>query len=120
MLPFAFLGITVIIGHDPMPLIHGYLVGHLYYFLAYVVPQGHEKDVLATPQFLVDHLGVGEHPPPHVRVAPTPAHLRQQLSTQQWHQGGGRVAVPGGAAAGGRGRSGGYNWGGGGRTLGRG
>lgn len=117
-LPFAYLALNVLMGHYYMDLIHGVMIGHIYYFLVDVVPQVHGKDVLHTPQFLIDSFGVGEYrPEPMVRP-------------QQPQQGGGRPAAGGGAGftaqappnqqqpqqRGG----GGHNWGGGGQALGRG
>eukprot|EP00804_Cyclotella_cryptica_P014794 CCRYP_015015-RA/>CCRYP_015015-RA protein AED:0.33 eAED:0.33 QI:0/0/0/1/1/1/2/0/161 len=43
---------------------HGIAVGHLFYFLVDVVPIVYGKDVLHTPQFLIDRLGVGAYVPP--------------------------------------------------------
>ena len=85
-------------------MLHGMAMGHLYYFLADVVPQVQGRDVLHTPQFLIDRLGVGEfRPEPAARVpAPRPGFgnaAQQPAAAQQ--------------------RGGGYNWGGGGQRLGR-
>jgi len=113
-LPFAYLALAVLMGNYYMDLIHGVAIGHVYYFLADVVPQLHGKDILQTPQFLIDRFGVGEYQPEPVRPAP-PAGGGPQIrgfgqaqappAQQQPQQGGG---------GGGR-----YNWGGTGRPLGR-
>jgi Derlin-2/3 len=110
VLPFAYLGLTVVMGHPYFPLIHGYLIAHIYYFLADVVPQVQGRDVLATPQFLIDRFGIGEYRPDEIRVARAPD-PRNPPPAQGQRQGGA-------AAAAGR-AGGGYNWGGTGRALGR-
>mmetsp|Transcript_7677 Transcript_7677/g.18937 ORF Transcript_7677/g.18937 Transcript_7677/m.18937 type:complete len:309 (-) Transcript_7677:135-1061(-) len=56
-LPFAYLGLTVLQGHAYEGMVHGMAVGHLYYFLADVVPIIYGKDVLQTPGFLIDRFG---------------------------------------------------------------
>ena len=106
-LPFAYLALTVFMGNPYMDMLHGLAVGHLYYFLVDVVPQVQGKDILRTPQFLINQFGVGEYRP---EVAPVPPHMRPGAAGQG----------PGAAAGGGGGGGGGaHNWGGGGRPLGR-
>ncbi|KAL7483577.1 hypothetical protein ACHAW6_009208 [Cyclotella cf. meneghiniana] len=63
-LPFAYLVLTVLMGNPYADLLHGIAVGHLFYFLVDVVPIVYGKDVLHTPQFLIDRLGVGAYVPP--------------------------------------------------------
>jgi Derlin-2/3 len=60
-LPFAYLALTTFMGGSIVDMVHGLSVGHLYYFLVEVVPRVHGKDVLRTPQFLIDQFGVGEY-----------------------------------------------------------
>jgi Derlin-2/3 len=107
-LPFAYLALTVFMGNPYMDLIHGCAVGHLYYFLAEVVPRLHGKDILVTPQFLIDQLGVGEYQPEAAARNPedNPRGWGGPAGAQQQQQ---PAAV----------NRGGYNWGGGGRPLGR-
>jgi len=62
-LPFAYLGITVVMGNDPMPIIVGIVAGHLYYFLVEVIPAMYGRDVIHTPGFLVDFFGPGQYAP---------------------------------------------------------
>lgn len=101
-LPFAYLALSVFMGGAYMDILQGMICAHVYYFLADVVPQVQGRDVLATPQFLIDYFGVGEYRP--VTAAPVPP--RPPTG----------AGVPDNAAQ--RGTGGGYNWGGG-RTLGR-
>lgn len=103
VLPFAYLGLTVVMGHNYMDLIHGFLFAHVYYFLADVVPQVQGRDIINTPQFLIDYFGVGEYRPEQPDVVRPPP--------------GGAAPPPGGAGAGAG--FGGYQWGGAGRPLGR-
>jgi len=63
-LPFAYLGLTVLQGHAYEGMVHGMAVGHLYYFLAEVVPIIYGKDVLQTPGFLIDKVGYFDFAPP--------------------------------------------------------
>lgn len=103
-LPFAYLALTIFMGNPYFDQLHGMVIGHLYYFLADVVPQVYGKDFLQTPNFLVDYFGVGQY---------SPDHTVQEARNSPWNQ-----PRPGAAdGAGDRGRRG-YNWGGG-RALGR-
>jgi len=110
-LPFAYLALTVLMGNPYWDIIHGIACGHVYYFLVDVVPLVYAKDVLHTPQFLIDYFGVGEY------------------ASQGGGGGGGggapqgipppgRVNPPNDPAARGGAAGGGHNWGGGGRALG--
>lgn len=63
-LPFAYLVLSVLMGNPYSDLLHGIAMGHLFYFLVDVVPIVYQKDVLHTPQFLIDRLGVGAYVPP--------------------------------------------------------
>jgi len=108
-LPFAYLALTVFMGNPYFNLIHGLVVGHLYYFLVDVFPQVYGNDLLVTPNFLIDFFGVGQYRPD--RPLRDPADARPTA---------GAAAGGGGAAAGaGAARGGGHAWGTGGRALGR-
>ena len=99
-LPFAYLAVTVFMGNSYADMCHGLAVGHFYYFLVDVVPQVQGKDILITPQFLIDYFGVGEYRPEEpTRMAQAVA----QDNNAQGRQGG----------------AGGYNWGATGQRLGR-
>ena len=63
-LPFAYVALSVLMGNPYSDLLHGIAIGHLFYFLVDVVPIVYQKDVLHTPQFLIDRLGVGAYVPP--------------------------------------------------------
>merc|ERR1712157_20739 len=65
-LPFAYLALNVLMGALYADLLHGIAVGHLFYFLVDVVPIVYRKDLLHTPQFLIDQLGVGAYVAPSV------------------------------------------------------
>ena len=110
-LPFATLGLELLMGHLYSDILHGIAVGHVYYFLVDVVPLVYGKDVLHTPQFLIDKLGVGAY------VAPAPAvnagGRMGGIGNNTW-QAPGRVNPPTNPA----GPSRGYNWGSGGQRLG--
>lgn len=96
---------SVFMGNPYSDMLHGLAVGHLYYYLADVVPQVTGKDILKTPQFLVDLFGIGEYQAP---VAPRPVGVRPQA--------GGVAAAAAQPAAQARG----HQWGTGGQALGRG
>ena len=68
-LPFAYLAMTVFMGNPYMDMLHGLVVGHLYYFAVDVIPAVYGKDFLHTPTFLIDYFGVGEYQ----AAAPSPA-----------------------------------------------
>ena len=99
-LPFGYLALTVLMGNSYADMCHGLAIGHLYYFLVDVFPQVQGKDILLTPQFLIDYFGIGEYRPEEPRLARVPAN---------------QPAAQGGRGGGG----GGYNWGGDGQRLGR-
>jgi hypothetical protein len=63
MLPFACLGFRVVTEQGFMDIILAYLLAHLYYLLAVVVPQVRGRDVLVTPQFLINYFRIGEYRP---------------------------------------------------------
>eukprot|EP00879_Flechtneria_rotunda_P004779 GHRR01005049.1.p1 GENE.GHRR01005049.1~~GHRR01005049.1.p1 ORF type:complete len:256 (+),score=40.62 GHRR01005049.1:449-1216(+) len=66
-LPFAFLGISVILGKDPIPDICGIVVGHLFWFLTELYPAQGGRNLLQTPDWLkqmVANLGIGPPPRP--------------------------------------------------------
>ena len=110
-LPFAYLALTIFMGNPYTDLVHGMAIGHLYFFLAEVVPRVHGKDILVTPQFLIDQFGVGEYRP----AAPARNPAEQMRPGFAAAGGGGGPA----AAAAGRAGGDGHTWGGGGRPLGR-
>jgi Derlin-2/3 len=66
-LPFAFLGITIIVGGNPIFDIAGIVVGHLWWFLTELYPAQGGRNFLTTPDFLkqwVANLGIGPPPRP--------------------------------------------------------
>jgi Derlin-2/3 len=96
-MPFAYLALSMFMGSPIHYMIHGIAIGHIYYFLVDVIPTVYGKDILHTPQFLIDFFGVGEY----VQAQPLYA------------------AAPRGAANPNEPRAGGgHNWGVGGRVLG--
>ncbi|KAL7556976.1 hypothetical protein ACA910_018262 [Epithemia clementina (nom. ined.)] len=105
-LPFAYVVFTVFLGGAYMDMLHGMAAGHLYYFLAEVVPQVQGRDVLQTPQFLLDRFGVGLY---------NEAQGAAAVAADVPRAGG--IAPVGGQAQT-TGGGGGHNWGGG-RPLGR-
>mmetsp|Transcript_19028 Transcript_19028/g.39080 ORF Transcript_19028/g.39080 Transcript_19028/m.39080 type:complete len:279 (+) Transcript_19028:188-1024(+) len=68
-LPFAYLGLTVLMGKPFEGLLHGMALGHLYYFVVDVIPLVYGKDFLRTPAFLIDYFGVGDYQPPEAPQA---------------------------------------------------
>jgi Derlin-2/3 len=97
-LPFAYVIISVFVGSPYIYIIHGIIIGHIYYFLVDVVPHVYGKDVLTTPQFLIDQLGVGIYTPP----APPPPQ-RGGVAGLAGQGGGAPAAAPPGGG-------GGHNW----------
>lgn len=109
-LPFAYLAVTVLMGNSFWDVAHGIAIGHIYYFLVEVVPSVYRKDVLHTPQLLIDYFGVGEYVPPQpVR------NLAAGQGSNVW-QAPGRAQPP--RDPGGAGPTRGHNWGEGGQRLG--
>ena len=114
-LPFALLAIQAFIGNSFSDIVHGIAIGHFYYFLVDVVPVIYGKDLLHTPQFLIDYFGVGVYAP-----QAHPQNRQQQGS--QGNRGGATWSAPGRTQppqdpAGMRRRTG-YDWGGSGHVLG--
>lgn len=119
-LPFAYLALTVFMGNPYMDMIHGMACGHLYYFLVDVIPVVYGKDVLQTPQFLLDYFGVGEYRPPAPEVEQPAGGQGGFGGFGGGNAGGGGVggAADAARAAGGGGGGGGHRWGGAGQRLG--
>merc|ERR1719343_1894193 len=69
-LPFAYLALTVLMGHPFENMLHGMVIGHLYYFAADAAPMVYGKDFLQTPGFLIDYFGYNEYTP-EASAAPT-------------------------------------------------
>lgn len=107
-LPFAYLGLTVFMGKPYFDLLHGLLIGHLYYFLADVYPQVAGTNVLVTPAFLVDKFGIGTYRPAPDAVNPADAPPGE---------GGNRGGI--GDDNNNNARAAGHTWGTGGQALGR-
>ena len=57
--PFAYVLLELLCGHAYRDLLHGIVVGHVYYFVADVVPMVYGEDLLHTPQFLIRTFGFG-------------------------------------------------------------
>jgi len=114
-MPFAYLALSVLMGNPYFDIIHGIVVGHIYYFLVDVVPLVYGKDVLHTPQFFIDFFGLGEYVPP-APAAPARAGGRPMggIGNNTLNPPG-RVNAPNDPA---RGNRGGHQWGSGGRALG--
>lgn len=111
----------VLLGNPYWDILVGIGLGHVYYFLVDVYPLVYGKDLLHTPQFLIDQLGIGDYVPP---VAPAGGYGgRGSGGGSGGFARPGNVRTPNDPAAGnssGGGGSGsrGHNWGGGGRRLG--
>lgn len=109
-LPFALLALNTMLGNPVVDMIHGVVVGHLYYFMVDVVPKVYGKDFIQTPLFLIQKFGIGEYVQPAPRAGMGAA--------------GGNTFTPGGVnpprdpAASTTGM-GGHTWGSGGQRLGR-
>lgn len=109
-LPFAYVVLNVLMGGMYSDLLHGIAVGHLFYFLVDVVPIVYGKDVLHTPQFLIDQLGVGAYVAP---AAPAAGGRAGGVGNNTWTPPG-RINPPSEPARPARGHS----WGSGGQRLG--
>lgn len=113
-LPFAVLALDFILGNDWFAVAHGYVAGHIYFFLVEVVPKVYGKTYITTPLWIIQRFGIGQYVPP----APTGGMGAVGNNT---FRGPGRVnaprdpAAPAAAPA----RGGGHSWGGGGQRLGR-
>eukprot|EP00567_Pseudictyota_dubia_P000584 CAMPEP_0197466216 /NCGR_PEP_ID=MMETSP1175-20131217/64937_1 /TAXON_ID=1003142 /ORGANISM="Triceratium dubium, Strain CCMP147" /LENGTH=288 /DNA_ID=CAMNT_0043002247 /DNA_START=631 /DNA_END=1497 /DNA_ORIENTATION=+ len=117
-LPFGYLALNVLLGNPYFDVLHGILVGHLYYFLVDVVPAVYGKDFIHTPQFMIDVFGIGEYVPPEP-AAPAGGGRAYGAGGNNVRRMGepGRVNAPQDPAASGA-RPRGHDWGGGGRRLG--
>lgn len=108
-LPFAYLALTVFMGNPYMDMLHGMACAHIYYFLVEVIPVVYGKDVIQTPQFLIDYFGIGEYRP----APPVVEQPRGGFGGFGNTAGAGAGAGGGGrpAAGGGGGGGGGHLWG---------
>lgn len=111
LLPFALLLLHFCLGNDYMEYVQGYTVGHLYYFMADVVPKVYGQSYLQTPAFLLTKFGIGEYVPP----APVNGMGATGSNVRSGFGGPGRVNAPNNPAA----SSSGHSWGSGGQRLGR-
>eukprot|EP00123_Amoebidium_parasiticum_P007717 comp18312_c0_seq1/m.19374 comp18312_c0_seq1/g.19374 ORF comp18312_c0_seq1/g.19374 comp18312_c0_seq1/m.19374 type:complete len:252 (-) comp18312_c0_seq1:47-802(-) len=50
--PWVLMGFNVLMGGYPILELAGVIVGHLYYFLAYLYPETNGKTIIFTPEFL--------------------------------------------------------------------
>lgn len=110
-LPFAILGLNFCLGNSYIEYVHGYAIGHLYYFLVDVVPKVYGKTYLQTPLFILTQFGVGDYVVPAQRngMGATGSNVRNGIAAP------GRVNPPNDPAA----ASGSHSWGTGGQRLGR-
>ena len=131
-LPFAYLGLTVLQGAPYEGMLHGIAIGHLYYFLAEVVPLVYGKDFLQTPTFLIEYFGYYDSAPSN--TAPLRRGNRNNnnnrfgtIGTMNSGDNGNSTSTGFAGRTGGSGRGGGsggssggsgHNWGSGGTRLG--
>lgn len=108
-LPFAYVVLSVLMGSLYADLLHGIAVGHLFYFLVDVVPIVYGKDLLHTPQFLIDQVGIGAY----VAPATTAGGRAGGVGNNTWAPPG-RTNAPSDPARPARG----HQWGSGGQRLG--
>lgn len=109
-LPFAYVILSVLMGGMYADLLHGIACGHLFYFLVDVFPLVYGKDMLHTPQFLIDQLGIGAYVAP---AAPAGGGRVGGVGNNTWAAPG-RANQPSEPAQPARG----HNWGSGGQRLG--
>ena len=107
-LPFALLTLNTLLGNPVMDMVHGYVVGHLYYFMVDVVPKIYGKEYIVTPLFIIQKFGIGQY------VQPAPRAGMGAVGGNTFRPG--RVNPPRDPAA--STSTGGYNWGSGGQRLG--
>ncbi len=110
-LPFALLGLNTMLGNYVMDMVHGMVVGHLYYFMVDVVPKVYGKEYIVTPLFLIQKFGIGEY------VPPAPRNGMGAVGGNTFRPPGTVNAPRDPAAA--TSTSRGHNWGSGGQRLGR-
>jgi Derlin-2/3 len=85
-LPWVYLAIRLVMGNSIIQPLEGIVVGHLYYFLAEVLPLSHNIDMIKTPGFvirLVDRLT-------GVTAVPTAVNTGRQPTQMGYTWGGGR------------------------------
>jgi len=58
-LPFAYIGFSLALGNRLNELVHGIVVGHIFFYLVEVVPAVLNRRILTTPRFLIDLMGGG-------------------------------------------------------------
>jgi len=98
-LPFFLMGISMLMGQPPVSDAAGLAAGHVFYFLAEVLPLKYGRDFIRTPEWLIRLVDWAS-------------------DTNTFHQTpGGRTVIPPNQRAAGFGGIGGHNWGAG-RRLG--
>jgi hypothetical protein len=68
-LPWAYVGLAMLMGQSPVPHLMGIAAGHFYVFLDKIVPVQYNRTVLWTPNFLCAIPSASSTPYP---VAPSP------------------------------------------------
>uniref|UniRef100_A0A7S2XX42 Derlin n=1 Tax=Fibrocapsa japonica TaxID=94617 RepID=A0A7S2XX42_9STRA len=66
--PWAYVAFQILLGNSPFMALLGIAVGHLYYFLAEIVPDQYDFEILKTPVFMIHYFGYGAYHP--VNTAP--------------------------------------------------
>lgn len=105
----------VVLGNPYWDILAGIGLGHVYYFIVDVYPLVYGKDLLHTPQFLINFFGVGEYVPP---AAPAAGYGGGGTGGGSGFARPGNVRTPNDPTGGGGSGRSGHNWGGGGRRLG--
>eukprot|EP00543_Licmophora_paradoxa_P003003 CAMPEP_0202453732 /NCGR_PEP_ID=MMETSP1360-20130828/11638_1 /ASSEMBLY_ACC=CAM_ASM_000848 /TAXON_ID=515479 /ORGANISM="Licmophora paradoxa, Strain CCMP2313" /LENGTH=264 /DNA_ID=CAMNT_0049072901 /DNA_START=359 /DNA_END=1153 /DNA_ORIENTATION=+ len=96
-LPFVYVALALFTGGSYLPMVHGIAMGHFYYFLVYIVPQIYQKEILHTPQFLIDQFGVGEYRPQY-GAPPAAVGQARPGGRHLWGNTGQRLGASGGSA----------------------
>lgn len=94
-LPFAHIGISIFMNNRLHELLHGFLIGHIYYFLIAIAPMLSEgRRILRAPRILLEFIGEGGNMVPEAEYQPrldqqvlafrdrdnaTPAHIAAKL-----------------------------------------
>ena len=87
-LPFATLLLYAFVQADYTSVIYAIFFGHIYYFLADVVPKVYARDVLRTPEFLIDYFDANDANERRREAGARPAHVGHQ-----WGSGGQRLGT---------------------------
>ena len=80
-LPWVYVGLSILMGNDPMPCLIGILVGHIFYFFTEEFSRMQGYDLIRTPRFCTDLATWAGAPPANAGLSGTPSSFGNNSSS---------------------------------------